>query len=309
MSTESKLGSGSPRADRTIRPVARIRAFAATLLAVTLLISCGKQTEETTDDVQDSRSTLEEIARQALDQGEAGEAGQVQQMVEGAGYEVRSIGEYPSHWAGISGRMVIYADKNNKSGGAIYGALQGGEITPVWHWFFEDDAPTAVEPVELNDDGLWDVQMTMASGKTLTYIQDKDFSMMRPARGDWIALNGASSAPSSDDAPMWKCFDSDSSTAWRSAVSGGKKAFIVLPAPFGVTDGFLTVRTTGSGQPRHGTLYADGKKAQDFELEGKAASQMLQLQAEARGAHTLKLEFDSVYGGADYVAVAELGIK
>lgn len=286
----------------------RIAPAAVGMLAVLLLASCGKKSEST-DEAGESRSTLEEIARQALSQGEEGDAAAAKQMVQAAGFEVKSIGEYPSYWAGVNGRMLIYAGEKSKSGGVVYGAMQAGEFTPVWHWFFSDDVPKSAEPVELNDDGLWDVRLTMESGKTLTFIQDKDFSLMRPGRGDWIAQNGASSPSVSDDDATWRCFDSDSTTAWRSSVGAGKKAFIDLPAPFGVGDGVLMLRTTASDQPRHGTLYADGHKVQDFELEKKAASQMFKLGPEAKGARSIRLEFDTAYGGGDRIAVAELGIK
>jgi hypothetical protein len=127
-------------------------------------------------------------------------------------------------------------------------------------------------------------------------------------RTDWLALNGVSSDPLSEDSDLWRCFDSDTSTAWRSSLSGGE-AFLELAAPFGVTQDVLTLYTWHSDQPKQCTLYADGKKIQQFGLEPKAAAQMIRLDDGVKGARRIRLTFDAIHGGGDVVSVAELSLQ
>ena len=69
----------------------------------------------------------------------------------------------------------------------------------------------------------------------------------------------------------------------------------------------LEVRTLGSDQPHHVTLYADGQKVKEFDLDSKAAKQKVSLGDGVKGAKKLRMTFDSTYGNGDVVSVAELG--
>ena len=101
----------------------------------------------------------------------------------------------------------------------------------------------------------------MTSGGPLTFVQDDSFSLSAKDRADWIAMNGSSSSPVTEDAAMWLCFDGDTTTAWRSsaAVDGG--AYLEFHTPFGVEEGNLSVHTVATDQPKSCTVFADGKNA------------------------------------------------
>jgi hypothetical protein len=110
----------------------------------------------------------------------------------------------------------------------------------------------------------------------------------------------------SEDAGMWKCFDGDTTTAWKSSLSGG--AFIEFNVPFGVTGGNLALYTMTSEQPRGCVVYADGKRMEDIELQPVAGRQVIALGQGVRGAKKIRLEFTSAHANAATVAVAELGL-
>jgi hypothetical protein len=277
-------------------------------LTAFLTASCGGSDE---DAERKSAGTLERIAQQALDRVTPEEEIQdVSEMIQSAGYVTKEYVDFPSQETGKKGRVLVYTDKKGKkSGGVVYMKKTGRNVAPAWHWYFDGSVPEKVDRVELNDDGLWDVRVSLKGGKTLEYLQGESFSMTAADRSDWIALNGASSEPLADEFSLWRCFDGDTSTAWRSSSGGGGEVFVELTAPFGVGEDILAVRTWHSDQPKQCTLYADGKKVQQFELEPKSAEQMIRLDDGVKGAKKVRLTFDAIHGGGDVVAVAELHFK
>lgn len=274
------------------------------LVAVALVASCGKS--EKTAEETTTTSTLERIARQATNPTSDTEITQVTEMMKGAGYVKKAYGEFPTEEIGKQGRILVYTDsKGKKSGGVIYMRRAGMDVAPAWHWFFADVVPEDVEKVELNGDGLWDLRVTTKDGTKLEFLQDESFVLSANDRSDWIAMNGTSSPPLDNDNGLWRCFDSDTSTAWRSSDVGGG-AFVELAAPFGLEQKTLVLRTLDYDQPRHVTVYADGKNIQEFELEPKAEVQTVPLAGGAKGAQKIRLTFDSVYGDGKIVSLAEL---
>jgi hypothetical protein len=283
--------------------------FMMSALLILSATSCSKKTEEKAAE-ESPRSTLEEIARLAsgatsMEDEQIG----VKRKLEAAGYAIRVYEKFPAQTVGADCRVILYADQRGKSGGVVYVVKSGSALLPVWHWYFDDTVPEAVESVELNDDGLWDVRIKTADGQESTFIQGESFAMTAAPREGWMAHNGVSSTPVSGANEMWKCFDGDSSSTWQSSLAGGQKAFLEVSIPFGVEEGVLAVRPADTGLPQRCTLYADGDKLQDIELKNESSLQMLQLQPSVKGAKSIRLEFDSAHGGGDVVAVAELGIK
>jgi hypothetical protein len=271
-----------------------------------IMTSCSKSD----DQKKQSASTLERIAAEALGKISPDEETQeISAMIETAGYVMKDYADFPSQEPGKKSRVLVYTDKKAKSsGGVIYLRKTGYDLRPAWHWYFAEDVPEKVEKVELNDDGLWDVRITLKNGNILEFIQNESFDFTAANRTDWIALNGASSQPIGEGA-MWKCFDGDSTTAWQSSTGSGGGAYLEVAAPFGVVYGVLTLHTMDVNQPRQCTLFADGEKLQEFELEPKAASQLIRLDDGVRGAKKIRLTFDSTYGDGDVVAIAEMTLK
>ncbi len=277
-------------------------------LAAFLTASCGGSDEEAK---RKSAGTLERIAQQALDRVTLEEEIQdVSEMIQSAGYVTKEYLDFPSQELGKKGRVLVYTDKKGKSsGGIVYMKKTGLGVAPAWHWYFDRSVPEMVDKVELNDDGLWDMRVSLKGGETLEYLQGESFSMTAADRSDWIALNGASSEPLADEFGLWRCFDSDTSTAWRSSRGSGGEVFLELTAPFGIGEDILVLHTWHSDQPRRCTLYGDGTKIQEFELEPKAAEQLIRLDDGVKGAKKIRLTFDTIHGGGDVVSVAELGFK
>jgi hypothetical protein len=268
--------------------------------------SCSKS-----DEKKDATVSLSEIAKGAMeDVSPEAEVGNVLPMLREAGYVMKSYGDFPAEELGKKGRVLVYTDKGGKSsGGIIYFRKTGMIVAPAWHWYFGDMVPESVDKIELNDDGLWDVRIQAKNGKQLEFLQDQAFILTAGDRPDWIALNGAASTPITAEDALWKCFDSDTSTAWRSSLSGSGGVFVDLAAPFGVKDGILALHTLGVEQPRQCTLYADGKKLQTFELASVASGQTVRLDDGVKGARTVRLTIDSIHGGGDVVSIAELSLK
>jgi len=80
---------------------------------------------------------------------------------------------------------------------------------------------------------------------------------------------------------MWKCFDGDTASAWKSSLTGG--AFIEFSVPFGVAGGNLSVYTLSSEQPRGCAVYADGKRLEDIELKPVDGRQVVALGQGVKG--------------------------
>ena len=166
--------------------------------------------------------------------------------------------------------------------------------------------PDSVLRREVNRDGLWDVRIVSSRGEAVEFIQDDSFTLLARQRSDWVAMNGECSPPLSREYPMWKCFDGDTTTVWKSSVSGG--AFIEVLVPFGVEDGVLSFVTLESEQPERAIVYANGKRVEEIEIPHTAGKQVIALGAAVKGATNVRLEFPSVRGNGDVVAVAELGL-
>lgn len=286
------------------------------LVVMALLASCGKKEEkaagEEAQKSTEATSNLQEIAKEAADEVTIEEdlGDDIPAMIESAGFTLKSYDSFPTEEVGRKGRMLVYTDKKGKqSGGVIYFKRTGPAIAPCWHWYFEGAVPEAVSNVELNDDGLWDVKITTKSGDAMTFIQDDSFSLLAKDRTDYIATNAKSSTPISEDAAVWRCFDGDTTTAWKSAASTGGGSFIEFHVPFGVEDGNLAIQTIDSDQPKSCTVYADGKEIEVVDFEGKAVRQMVHLGGDAQGAKLIRLAFTSGGGQGGVVAIAEIGLK
>ncbi len=285
----------------------------ASALAVALILSsCGKKEGETgkgreaTGKEAKTDGRLTQVSKEAMDVASLDdEYPELRRVVESAGYVVKAYTNFPAEEAGKKGRMLIYTDKGAKqSGGVVYVRKTGSAVAPSWHWYFADMVPDSVVQTELNQDGLWDVRIVSTRGKVQTYIQEQSFTLAGKDRSDWIAMNGTSSPPVSDNFAMWKCFDGDSTTGWKSASPG---AFVEFDVPFGVRDGILSICPLPSDPPRECTVYADGKQIGKVEIRPVAALQMMTLPDAVKGAKRIRLEFTPAQG--DTVAVAEIGLK
>lgn len=275
--------------------------------------SCGKETGQAQrsgkDEGTKSGSTVASLAQQAS----AGlsiddDFMEGRRFIEDAGFAVTSYREFPAQEVAKRGRVLVYADKRKKhTGGVLFLKKTGAEVSPAWHWYFEDAAPDSALKTEINRDGLWDIRIVFPRGKAMEFIQNDSFTLFARERSDWIAMNGESSPPISEEFALWKCFDGDTATAWKSPVSG--PAFIEVPVPFGVKDGVLTLGTLSSGQPDRCVVYADGNRVEEVKVEPVSGLQVIALGAGVRGATRVRLEFPSIHGEGGVAAVAELGLK
>jgi hypothetical protein len=287
---------------------------AAMCVAAPMGASCGKQDAQTekqkpkTGKIAKSDGRLQGIAKEALDEASIDdEFIEGRRIVENAGFVVKAYENFPAAEIAKKGRMLVYTDKREKqSGGVVYLKKTGADVAPAWHWYFEDMVPDSVVKTEINGDGLWDVRIVSTRGKVLQSVQDASFTLVAKERSDWIAMNGNSSAPVAETFGSWRCFDGDTTTAWKSSVPG---AFLEIPVPFGVQEGTLTLYTLSAEQPRACAVYADGKQAGEIEIQPVAGRQMIALGEGVRGAKKIRLEFTSAHGGGNAVAVAELGLK
>ena len=267
--------------------------------------ACSKSEEKT------GGSDLAGFARDTMEENLWEEEGvDIQAALDAAGLEFKNYHRFPAQELGTKGRVLTYVDKKNKgAGGVIFVKKTDAGVAPAWHWYFKDVIPDSVTHTEINEDGLWDVRIVSSKGKVFKYIQDDTFTLTAAQRTDWIALNGASSEPVTPDAPVWHCFDGDSVTAWSSSLAGGGGVFVEMYVPFGVSEGILSMRTTGKDQPQRCVLYGDGRKVQEFELEPKAALQMVKLNDSVKGAKEIRLVVESKHGSGDIVSIAELGLQ
>lgn len=276
--------------------------------------ACGKEGDQTeqaksgSEKGAKSTSAVQRIAKQAMATVSIDdEFLEGRRLVEAAGFAVKTYEEFPVQEVAKKGRVLVYTDKRKKQSGVVYLKKTGGEIDPVWHWYFEDMVPDSVVNKEINRDGLWDIRVVFSRGKAVELIQDDSFTLIAPGRSDWIAMNGACSSPLSPEFALWKCFDGDTTTAWKSSVSNG--AFIELAVPFGVQDGVLSLGTLSLDQPDRCVVYGDGKRIGEIEIQPAAGRQMIALDAGVKGAKKVRLEFPSVRGSGGVVAVAEIGLR
>jgi len=282
------------------------------VLAALLLASCGKKEDESAkvaEDAKKQESSLQQIAKDAAGTASVEEEmGDVTPMIEAAGFVVKSYENFPAQEVGRKARMLVYTDKKaKKNGGVIYLKKTGPAVAPSWHWYFDDAVPETVSNLELNDDGLWDVEIVTNNGP-VKFVQDDSFSLMAKDRSDWVAMNGRSSPPVSDDAALWLCFDGDTTTAWKSSTTSDGGAFIEFHTPFGVEEGNLALHTLDVDQPKTCTVYADGKKIETVEIEPGALHQVMHMGG-LKGAKLIRLEFESSQGQENIVAVSEIALK
>lgn len=288
----------------------KLAILVAGIVAMSLsLTSCGKSSENEDAKTDGNGSpSLTEIARRAMATVSLDDEGrQFKEVIEGAGYVLGTYEAFPTQEVGKKGRMLVYAGKDGKSGGVIFVKKVGSATSPAWHWYFVDMVPERVEKLELNEDGLWDLKITGTDGRVMKFIQDTDFTLMARERDDWIAMNGDAS-PGVGDEVLWRCFDGDTTTAWRSKVTGPEKAFVEVRVPFGVKEGILSLKALDENQPKHCVVYADGKKLEELDLAKTSARQTIRLNASVSGAKSVRLVFESTHGG-DVVAIAELALQ
>jgi len=287
----------------------KLGILVAGIVAMSLVLaSCGKSTEEEDTKTSSTSRSISEIAKLAAEGLSLEDEGmQIKEAIEGAGYVAGAYEVFPSQEVGKKGRMLVYSAKGGKSGGVIFVKKTGAAASLAWHWYFGNMVPEKVEKHELNEDGLWDLKITCTNGDVLQFIQDTDFTLMANDREDWIAMNGEASAGVGDEA-LFRCFDGDTTTAWRSTLSGPEKAFVEVPTPFGVKQGILSVTALAENQPKKCVVYADGKKVEELELAQTSARQTIRLNGSAAGAKSVRLVFESAHGG-DVVAIAELALQ
>src|SRR5262249_14725614 len=170
---------------------------------------------------------------------------------------------------------------------------------PVWHWYFDNAAPDSITNLDINRDGLWDVRIYMAGGKTVEFLQDKDFSFTGAEHDGLFADNGKSSSSET----LRQAFDADTSTAWTSPASG---AHSQRPNPFGLNTGQLSVRLAGGSRPTRLEIGDGTKKIQDCDLSSTAEEQRFQLDAAVKALPVIRI---NVAGKGKNVALSELSIQ
>jgi hypothetical protein len=261
------------------------------VLGLGLVLACGKSSEQKTESapsVAPADSTP--AARSAL-----------AAMFAARGLRVVEERDAPTQRSGRTAAAVVYRTADGGRGGVVYLTKPIGGTTERigWHWYFSDGAPDSVVFAEINRDGLWDARV-FTGGRSVDLIQGESFLLLGREKRGRGALNGPSSAP----AELWKCFDGDSATAWRSPKDG---AFIEIPCPLGVESAELDVQLAPDDQPERLDVYADDRKLQSIDLSGGIARQSFPLDPAVREAATVRIE---VRGGrGDSVAISELEIR
>jgi hypothetical protein len=182
-------------------------------------------------------------------------------------------------------------------------------MLPSWHWYFENVAPDSTCPVELNRDGLWDIRILLEDGGFLEFIQEETFTLSAHNRDDWIAMNGSSSPAADPEHAMWKCFDGNENTAWRSSLKNHEEVYVELSAPFGIKRGILTVQTLDKDRPKECRLYADGKVVQKFKLQDETGIQKIRVEEAVMAAKKIRLAILSTFGKSSQVSIAELSLE
>jgi hypothetical protein len=221
-------------------------------------------------------------------------------VITGKGFQVVQARRFPAQVDARRASVVVYRTPDAKRGGILYvRAFENDSPRPVWHWYFDNAAPDSITAADINRDGLWDVRIYMAGGKTIEYLQDKDFSFGGAERDGLFANNGASSQ--SDG--LWKVFDADTSTHWQSPANG---AYIDIPNPFGLEAAQLTVREAGGMRPSRLEIGDGTKKIQDCDLDGTVEEQIFQLDAAVKALPVIRV---GVVGKGKTVAISELSIR
>jgi hypothetical protein len=274
------------------------------MAALLALSGCGKKKEEGQTEQAKPAGGAQQVEPSLPTEGVPFGA-----EIEGKGFKVVYVNDFPAPVAGHKGRMILYqlASAGN-DGGMVFVDQWGTKTEWVWHWFFEDERPKTFEKADINKDGLWDIRVYTESGHQIDLLQDSEFVLPDRGRTDRIALNGTCSEPLPEH-PLWMCFDSDVRTAWESDFGGGSRPYIEVASPFGLSEGILAIRALDQKQPYRCELYADGKKVQSIELQATDDEQLVQLEPSLSTAKKIRLEIESCHGKWDSVAVAELQIR
>ncbi len=279
---------------------ARANIIWAVLTGLAVIASCAKK-EAPEKKIEAAKKSL--ISKTVLKP-----EGRVKDVINSGGYELIDYKAFPTQEQGVKGRIALYGADKKKGGGIIYLKKTVDGVFEAWHWFFADMVPDSAVQVEINEDGLWDLRIFFA-GKEMNLIQDESFTLMGEPREDWLAMNGGSSAAVFPGNELWRCFDADTGTSWRSSLDNPGGASIELNMPFGVHEGILTIVTGSDGRPEACEFFADGKRIDSFSLKDEAGRQMVRLPSKAAGARTVKLAFKSVHGGGKIVAIYGLMLK
>lgn len=278
------------------------------LLAAGMTLSCGKSSEsEKTKDTE--AKTEVGVETDVVEEALSVEDAPFKDVLARAGYEPVSFSRIPAPVPGKKGSVLLYKTQGKgNDGGMLYFEQRGDVYSLVWHWYF-DWVPASAEPVEINEDGLWDLRVISKSGDVVDLIHEESFTLFGGDRDGRAALNCVSSPPADPESPFWVCFDGDTATAWTSAIGTKDKAFIEWHTPFGLTDGILTVRAMAGNEPRDCEIRADGEVVQHFALEQTGDEQVVQLDPRVRTAKTVRLTVASSFGQESAVSITELGIK
>lgn len=220
-------------------------------------------------------------------------------------FQIVQAKRFPAQVDARRAAVVVYrtpdANKNLSidGGGILYvRGFENESPRPVWHWYFDNAAPDSATAVDINRDGLWDVRVFMAGGKTMEFLQDTDFTFGGTEHDGLFANNGASSKTEG----LWKVFDADTSTSWQSPSNG---AYIDIPNPFGLEVGQLSVREAGGSRPVRLEIGDGTKKIQDCDLESTAEEQRFQLDGAVKALPVIRV---TVVGKGKNVALSELEI-
>jgi len=285
--------------------IAKTLVLYSIVTTLALASSCGKKAEQDESTPQTTTTAGQPEDVQSLPKDAVPFAPEI---VDG-GFEAVFYDYFPSPVPGKQGKMILYRSaKGGQDGGMIFVQQMGAKFEWVWHWYFEDASPKSMIHTEINSDGLWDIRVTMANGRTLELLQDDNFTLDGAERADKIALNGTSSPPS-EGHPLWYCFDGFRATAWMSSIEGSVKPFIEVASPLGLADGILSIRALAENQPRKCDILADGKKIQSIDLEKTTDVQLIQLKSDFKKAKKIRLVIMSCHGNCREVAIAELAIK
>jgi hypothetical protein len=270
---------------------------AAVLVCVGLACSKKKSGEEaaTTNPPQDSSAVIP-LGNVPLTVENAPFAPTIKEK----GFQVVQAKRFPAQVDGRRAAVVVYGAPDNTRGGILYvRGFENDPPHPVWHWYFANGAPDSVAAMDINRDGLWDVRVFMSGGSNRDFIQDTDFTFTGPERAGLAAMNGASSA----DENLWKAFDADTSTSWRSPAAG---AFIEIPNPLGLSSGQLSVRLAGGARAEKLEVADGERKIQECDLKATSEEQRFQLDPSVKTAETIRI---TIVGQGKNVALSELEIQ
>lgn len=247
------------------------------------------------------KSQEKEAARDTAVPADSSSASGVAGALATRGFAVVGERAAPSQRSGHRAALVTYRSADGVRGGVVYvlRPLDGTGEQVGWHWYFADAAPDSAALVEINRDGLWDARVYFG-GRALDMVQGEAFSLLGRGHAGAAAMNGASSSA----ADLWKCFDGDSTTAWRSPA---RKAFIELPLPLGAARAELDVQLAERNRPRSLDVYAGDRKLQSIDLPDGIMRQTYRLDPAARDAGAIRIEVKG--GESDSVAISELEIR